>query len=123
MAFYCLIQSRHEIVHDRWRSERFEAVLDLRVSRMPTPLASSDIDDMHVVQRSLEDVRAKPGASLGEFRQIRFGRHLLRLDKDRQVRHIDSAPASGALLHYHWSIAQPSGHRGVRSSEGDLHQD
>ncbi len=68
MALYGLFQSRHEGVYDRWRSERFEAVLDFRVSRMPAPLTSRDIDDMHVVQRSLEDVRAKPSALFGEFR-------------------------------------------------------
>ncbi len=95
MALYGLIQSRHEDIHDRWRSERFEAVPDFGVSRMPAPLANGDIDDMHVVQRSLEDVRAKPSTFFSEFRQIRLVRHLFRLDEDCQVRHVGFAPACG----------------------------
>ena len=122
MAFYCLIQSRHEIVHDRWRSERFEAVLDLRVSRMPAPVAGSDIDDLHVIQRRLKDVRSKSSAFFSEFRQIRFGRHVFRLDEDRQVRH-GPTPGSAALCRRDSSIARSSGHRDARPWEAHSNQD
>ncbi len=117
ISFYDFIQSFHEGIHDWLRSERFEAVFDFCKCRMPSSLTNSNIDDVHVLQRSFKDSCAKLGTLIGEFRQCSIWRHFFRWDKNRDVGHFGSTVTFWERRHCRSSIALSSAHRDAHPSE------